>query len=244
MTTFLEVLTGMLAPLLLVGLGVFVLVRFMTGRNAAHLNQVGQQIAGAGNYVVEDSAAKVFGYSFWKVLRIKRPAGDVMFVDHEGSKSAPAYTLLFLRLPIVSSFEVSREGVLNRLGKQLTLARDIELGRKDLDDAFFLSVEDDVHGRQLLAQPKMTEALVRLLDFDSFERLLGATRKRTESRHIELVALEFREGLSLRFRGLLRQEPRHRLAQAFEILDAVAEAVRKTGSAPKDRAGPTAASAG
>ena len=235
MASFLEVLR-VLAPLLVVGLGVFVLVRFMRGRDIARLNQVGQQIAGAGNYVVEDSPAKVFGYSFWKVLRIKRPCGDVMFVDDEGSKNTQPYTLLFLHLPIVSSFAFSPEGVLNRLGKQLKLAREIEIGRKDLDDAFFLSVEDEVHGRNLLAQPKMTEALVQLLDFASFERLLGATRQRTDSRHLELVVLEFREGLSLRFRGLLRQQPGQRLAQAFEILDSVAEAVLKTGSATKARA--------
>jgi len=235
MSSFMEVVLT-LAPLLLVGLGVFVLIPFMRGRHIARLNQVGQEIAGAGNYVVEDSPAKVFGYSFWKVLRIKRPRGDVMFVDHEGSKSDPTYTLLFLHLPIVSSFAFSREGVLNRLGKQLTLAREIEIGRKDLDDAYFLSVEDEVHGRDLLAQPKMTEALVQLLDFASFERLLGATRQRTDSRSIELVELEFREGLSLRFRGLLRQEPGNRLAQAIEILDSVAEAVRKTGSANTARA--------
>lgn len=232
MAWFLDVALGMLVPLLVVGLGVFVLVRLTKGQNSTQLNQVGQQIAGAGHYFVEDAPAKVFGHSLSKALRIKRPGGDVMFVDHEGSKGVPAYTLLFLHLPIVSSFDVSREGALNRLGKQLTLAREIEMGRKDLDDAYFLSVDDEAHGRQLLAHPKMTEALVRLLDFDSFERLLGATRQRTDSRHIELVELEFREGLSLRFRGLLRQQPQQRLAQAFEILDAVAEAVRRTGSAP------------
>ena len=236
MTSFFEVVLGMLTPLLLVVLGVFVLVPFMRGRYIARLNQVGQQIAEAGNYVVEDSPAKVFGYSFQKVLRIKRPRGDIMFVEHEGSKNVPAYTLLFLHLPIVSSFSFSREGVLNRLGKQLTLAREIEIGRSDLDDAFFLSVEDEVHGRNLLAQPEMTEALVQLLDFASFERLLGATRQRTDSRHIELVELEFREGLSLRFSGLLKQQSGHQLARAFEILDSVAEAVRKTGSATTARA--------
>lgn len=226
----------MLAPLLVVGLGVFVVVRFMRARDIAQLNQVGQQIAGAGNYVVEDSPAKVFGYSLWKVLRIKRPRGDVMFVDHEGRNNTLPYTLLFLDLPIVSSFAFSREGVLNRLGKQLKLAREIEIGRNDLDDALFLSVEDEVHGRNLLAQPKMTEAPVQLLDFESFERLLGATRQRTGSRHIELVGQAFHEGLSLRFRGLLREQPGHRLTQAFEILDSVAEAVRKTGSATTARA--------
>lgn len=57
MASFLEVVLQMLAPLLVVGLGVFVVVRFMRARDIAQLNQVGQQIAGAGNYVVEDSPA-------------------------------------------------------------------------------------------------------------------------------------------------------------------------------------------
>jgi len=233
MTSFLDVASGVLVPLLVVGLGVFFLFPFMKGRHTDRLSQVGQRIAGAGNYVLEDSPAKVFGYSLWKVLRIKRPGGDVMFVDHEGSKNAPAYTMLFLPRTITSSFAFSREGTLDRLGKQLTLARELEIGRRDLDDAFLLSVEDDEHGRKLLAQSEMTKALVQLLEYPCFERLIGSTRQHTNARYIELVELGFHEGLSLRFHGLLREQPGPQLAQAFEILESVAEAVRKTDSATK-----------
>lgn len=137
-----------------------------------------------------------------------------------GSNNGPAYHALTIVFAQPYGMKVTREGAFHGVGKRLGLAKESVMGRKDLDEYFFISLDNEHRDRNALACSGVVEALEYFITDERFESLrLYPDLQRGKANGLD-YGLRGRAGVVLlRKHSLaLKSEDRQGVRQALEAL--------------------------
>ncbi|HMO16942.1 MAG TPA: hypothetical protein PKA63_00940 [Oligoflexia bacterium] len=214
----------MIFPILLL---IFLLPKIYA-KNAKQSENKAGQVFGAENVSIDDLGKSIFGFSLEKVLIIKSGTFVFRVIQHLGSKNNPPHTTFFIEEDVGLPFTLTKEGFVERIGKKISLMSELELGRKDLDDYFFIAVSDATRGKDFFFQSKMTEVLQRLMKLADFEKMAAIKREVGKNNKLsDYFPFSTSSVITLRLYGSLDRHDPEVLKEAASLLSLCAEVLRR-----------------
>jgi len=155
-------------------------------------------------------------------VKIQVPEGVFYINDHKGSRNTPSFTVIALPVENPCEFKIVPEDSLARLGKTMGVVKELEIGRRDLDDAFLIQIEQQAIGRSLILQTEFQSALELLKNVSSLDEASGFS---AGAKQISSLFKNIGPAITIRLSGPLNHATKDQIWLCFRALKLFSEAI-------------------